>query len=330
MAVRPQCMKALLLCVALVFPLSAQSQPGSPQAQFHEVPLLDCSGLPCLEMTSRSGKTIKLVIDTAEPNSFLDVKVAQTLDSNVKPIKADNDADISQIQQSTVAGAKIGDLPMGDFPFLAIDTTPEANPHQPKLPLSRDPSRAKQTPAFPADGALGFRAFENRILQIDYPHHKVRLSEPVDQPQPCPQTCTDLVIKHFGNYGPVTLTTTGFSVNGQPLDVQIDAEFSGTMLVYPDSVKKLGLKKLAKAKQKSFFPFLQGGLKLAEAEGGGTVTYQSLQLGQELPIYFFDSSDAHTNPVNFGATVGSGLFVHLTAVFDFKGKHFWVQASNPA
>jgi hypothetical protein len=306
-------MKILLVCAAFLFRLAAQSHPGSPQAQFHEIPLLDCSGLPCLEMISTSGKTIKLVIDTAEPNSFLDIKVAQTLDPNVKPIKSGNDTDISQVQQTTVAGARIGDLPMGDFPFMAIDTSPDST--QPK---------AKDIPAFPADGALGFRAFENRILQIDYTRHRIRLSEPLDQPEPCPQTCTDLIIKHFGNYGPVTLTTTGFSVNGQPLEVQLDTQFSGTILVYPDWVKKLGLKKLAKAKHKGVFPFLQGGLKLAEAEGGGNVMYQSVQLGQDLPLYFFDSSDEHTDPVNFGATVGSGLFARCTAVFDLKGKKFWV------
>jgi hypothetical protein len=265
-------------------------------------------------MSTQSGKTLKLVIDLAEPNSYLDVKPAQTLDASLKPMKSENDADISQVQRTTVVGAQLGDLPMGDFPFVVLDTTPDPNA-QPK---------ARQLPPFPADGALGFRGLENRIVKIDYPHHVVHISEPLDAAQACPQTCTDLVVRHFGEFGPVTLTTTGFSVNGQPLNVQLDTIFAGTVLIYPDFVKKLGLKKLAKSKRKQFFPFVQGGLSLAQAEGAGEA-WQTTPFAPDMPIYFFDSDDAHTNPVNFDATVGSGLFAQSVAVFDFKGKHFWLE-----
>lgn len=282
----------------------------------HEVPLLDCGGLPCVEMSTPAGKTLKLVIDTAEPNSFLDLKPAQALSASLKPMKSENDADISQVQQTTVAGAQLGDLPMGDFPFMVLDNAPDANA-----------PKGKTIPPFPADGALGFRGLNNRIVKLDYAHHIVRISEPLDAAQPCPQACTELVVKHFGGYGPVTLTTTGFSVNGQPLNVQLDTQFTGTMLIYPDFVKKLGLKKLAKSKHKEFFPFVQGGLSLAQAEGA-TEAWQTTQLGPSTPVYFFDSDDAHTNPVNFDATVGSGLFAQSVAVFDFKGKHFWVEMAN--
>jgi hypothetical protein len=313
-------MKNFALLIALTIPLIAQTtspDPGAAQ-QPHtvEVPLLDCSGLPCLDMSTASGKTLRLVMDTAEPNSYLDMKVAQSLGANLQTLKTDDNADVSQVQQTIVPGAKIGDLPMGDFPFMVLDTTPDAA--QPKQ---------KNIAPFPADGALGFRAFENRILKIDYAHRAVRLSEPLDFEQQCPKTCTQLVVRHFGNYGPVTLTTDGFSVNGQPIRAQLDTQFTGTMLIYPDFVKKLGLKKLAKAKHKESFPYLQGGLKLAQAEGA-TEGYQGVQFEQDLPLYFFDSEDDHTNPVNFDATVGSGLLKHSTAVFDFKGKHFWIESAS--
>lgn len=315
-------MKLFAFGLVVIALAQAQDQVPEPRAQQEasphnvEVPLLDCSGLPCLEMTSASGKTLRLLIDTAEVNSYLDAKAAQSLGGNLEALKTDQNTDISQVQQTTVAGAKIGDLPMGDFPFMVIDTTPQPDKIGEKLP------------PFPADGALTYTAFHNRLLQIDYAHHLVRISEPLDAPQTCPQTCSDLKVEHVGKYGPLTLTTTGFTVNGQAVGAQIDTLFTGTMLIYPDSVQKLGMKKLAKAKHKEFFPYVQGGVKLAQADNAAE-TWQSVQLGEDLPLYFFTSDD-HPNAVSYDATVGSGLLSHATAVFDFKGMHFWLEIATAA
>ncbi|SRR5579884_147600 len=307
---------ALAAQAALSGPLPGPQQNATSQPRLVEVPLLDCAGLPCIEMSTSSGKTLRLLIDTAEANSYLDIKAAQSLGATLQPLKTEQNTDVSQVQQTTAPGAKIGDLPMGDFPFMVIDTTP-----QPDKP-------GEKLPPFPADGALTYTAFHNRMLQIDYAHHLVRLSEPLDAPPACPQTCSDLKVGHVGNYGPLTLTATGFSVNAEPVDAQIDTLFTGTMLIYPGSVQKLGLKKLAKAKHKEFFPYLQGGVKLAQADGAAEA-WQSVPLGQDLPLYFFTSDD-HPNAVSYDATVGSGLLSHATAVFDFKGMRFWLDAGTAA
>ncbi|HEX4751022.1 MAG TPA: hypothetical protein VH302_15890 [Bryobacteraceae bacterium] len=271
--------------------------------------------MPCIEMSTGSGKTLRLIIDLGEPNSYLDLKAVQSLATDMKPMKAEGDADISQVQQTVVPGAKIGDLPMGDFPFTVLDTTP-----------SPDQLNAKEIPPFPADGVLAFRAFQNRIIAIDYAHQKVRISEPLDSEQPCPHDCTQLVVRHVGKYGPVTITSDGFSVSGKPVQAQIDTMFTGTMLIYQDFVKQLGLNKLAKAKHKEFFPYLLGGVRLAQAEGP-SLGYNGMVI-YDIPLYFFDKEDAHEDPANYDVTVGSGLFSHGTAVFDFKGNHFWLEPAG--
>jgi hypothetical protein len=314
-------MKAPLIYLVCALPVFAQTIPRmlpeqnapAPQPRFVEVPLQVCGSLPCVQMSTQSGKTLMLVLDLGEPNSYLDAKAAQSLSAEVKPMKSEGAADIAQVQQTVVPGAKIGDLPMGDFPFTVLDTSP-----------SPDQLNAKQIPPFPADGVLAFRAFQNRIVAIDYAGHKIRISEPLDNEQPCPHACTDLVVRHVGKYGPVTLTTDGFAVNGHAVTAQIDTMFPGTMLIYQDFVNELGLKKMAKAKQKQFFPFLLGGVKLAQAEGA-TESYNGTLLGSDMPLFFFDKEDAHEDPANFNATVGSGIFQSGTAVFDFKGKHFWFE-----
>ena len=294
----------------------APSLPSQPAAspRITEVPLLECSGLPCIDIATASGKTLRLLIDTGEVNSYLDSKTAQSLAVELQPLKGNNDTSISQVQQTIVPGAKLGELPLGDFPFMVLDTTTQPE----KLGEKLQP--------FPADGALTYGAFKNRLLQIDYIRHLVRVSEPQDAAPPCPQNCSELVIKHFGNYGPVTLTTTGFTLNGQPLEVQVDTLFTGTMLVYPASVEKLGLKKQAKGKHKEFFPFTQGGLKLSRADGA-TAAFRDLPLVQDAPVYFFTAED-HPPAVQFDATVGSALLSHAVVTFDFKGMHMWMEAGT--
>jgi hypothetical protein len=167
------------------------------------------------------------------------------------------------------------------------------------------------------------------LLQIDYGRHVVRISEPQDAAPACPHDCSDLVVKHFGNFGPVTLTVQGFVVNGQPVDAQIDSLFTGTMLVYPDAVKTLGLKKESKGKHKESFPFVQGGIQLAHSGGGGTVTFRNMPLLEDGPLYFMTAEDDPPH-VGFDATVGTALLSRAVVTFDFKGMHMWMDSAPVA
>ena len=91
---------------------------------FHEVHLFDCSGIPCIDMTIASTdgepKTLRLLIDTSGPNAYLDSRVAATMNLEVKPMAGADGKPIEEIQQTIAPGAKLGDLPMGDFPFLVL------------------------------------------------------------------------------------------------------------------------------------------------------------------------------------------------------------------
>ena len=300
----------LAVCLA-VAPSLAQFRPAPPR--MIDVPLLDCSGLPCVELTTGSGKTLRLLIDLGEANAYLDTKAAQTLGLDLQALKGSAGGDIDQVQQTIVPGARLGDLPLGDFPFMVLDTTP-----QPDKP-------GQKVEALPGDGALTYGAFKNRLVQIDGRNHVLRISEPQADAQPCPGECSDLVIKHVGSWGPVTLTAKGFAVNGQPVDAQLDTLFTGTMLIYPGSVEKLGLKKQSKSKPKEQFPYTQDGIKLARADDG-TVTFRGIPLLQDGPLYF-GTKDESLPAVQFDATVGMGVLSRATAAFDFKGMHFWMESA---
>ncbi|HEX4227666.1 MAG TPA: hypothetical protein VHZ07_03280 [Bryobacteraceae bacterium] len=293
--------------------------PATAAPPFHEVHLFDCSGIPCVDMTVGSAtgevKTLRLLIDTSGPNAYLDSRVAALMNLEVKPMAGADGKPIEEIQQTVAPEAKLGDLPMGDFPFLVLNL----NDSDSNGSLTR-----RKTAPLPGDGALTFGSFRNRIVQLDFRNRVLRVSEPLTTPQSVPANSADLVIKHFGNYGPATIVTPGFSVNGQPIQAQIDTLFTGTMMIYPESVKKLGLQKQSKARQKEDFPFW-GGVKLvrgnAETEGFG-----SLQLLQNAPLYFATSdATTHTPEGQFDATVGTGLLNGTAVTLDFVDKKIWLE-----
>ncbi len=304
------------LILAGLCPLLAAQAPGSLNLKLVEIPLLDCSGLPCVDLTTGSGKTLRLLIDMADVNSYLDTKEAKQMGLPLQPMKGSDGSDISEIQQTVVAGARLGDLPMGDFPFMVLDTS------------TPDPDHLKQQP-LPGQGALTYSAFKNRILQIDYANHVARISEPQTAAAACPRACSNLLIKHFGgDFGPITLTADGFTVNGQPVEVQLDTLFTGTMLVYPASVEKLGLKKESKSKHKEIFPYTQGGLTLVRSDGA-TESFRDVLLTQNGPLYF-GTSDDHFPTLHFDATAGWGLLSHAVVTFDFTGMHLWMEPAARA
>jgi hypothetical protein len=283
----------------------------------HEVPLIDCSGLPCVELTSSSVNVMRLAIDLASANAYLNMKTAQNRGLKLAPLKGSGGGgDISAVQQTVVPGAKLGDLPLGDFPFMVLE-------------LANDVQQGgkKKDAWFPADGALTFGSFQNRRVQIDWSRHVLRISEPMPTPVDCPRDCGDLSTRRFGQYGPPTLTAAGFEIEGKEVDAQIDTLFTGTMFVYPPAVETLELTDVNKAKHKEEFPFMQGGLRLTRGIGVN-YTYHRDALLNDSPVYFWSSKEEAAPKPGFDATVGTGLLSRALFTFDFKANKIWMEPLN--
>jgi hypothetical protein len=292
---------------------------GGATPPLHEMHLFDCSGIPCVDMTVGStdgeAKTLRLLIDTSGPNAYLDSRVAAAMNLEVKPMAGADGKPIEEIQQTVAPGARLGDLPMGDFPFLVLSLND---------PGKSDSLKPGKTAPLPGDGALSFGSFKNRIVQLDFRNHRMRISEPLTAPQTVPPNSADLIVKHFGHSGPVTIVSPGFSVNGQPLEAQIDTLFTGTMVIYPESVKKFDLEKQSKSRQKEDFPFW-GGVKLVRGSAD-TESFGNLQLLENAPLYFTTGESAtHTPEGEFDATIGIGLLIGSTVTLDFVDNKVWIE-----
>jgi hypothetical protein len=126
---------------------------------------------------------------------------------------------------ATLKDVKAGDASLGELKVLVADL-------KPSLAKGDFP---------PADGALAYTAFQDRVLKLDYKNERVGISQPLKAEVPCPDSCGELTTPTFGRKGPPIVATTGLEVNHKPVVVQIDTLYSGTMLIFPTSVEKLGL-----------------------------------------------------------------------------------------
>lgn len=268
--------------------------------------MLSCSGLPCVDVTVGTGRHLRLLIDTGNVNSVLDTAVAKGLGLETAAVVGKDGKQVLGFQKAVLVGLKLGDAPLGDIKVLVMD-------------LAADVKRDRM-PA--ADGTLAYTAFKDRVLELDYMGQRVRLSEPLAGALPCKETCGTLTTPTFGKHGPPIVVATGFSLNQQPLTAQIDTLFSGTMLIYPASVDKLGLKQAALSQKKRFFPYTDDGVEMLEAEAK-TETFGTRVLAHDAPLYFAGQA-VHLPDGMFDGTVGQELFAHSVLTLDFHDMKVWI------
>ena len=295
------CCSLLGLFLASVLSTARAQVPG-----LSGTTMLDCSGLPCVEVTLATGRHLRLLVDTGNVSSILDTAVAKEMGLAVTPVNGRDGKPVDGYGRSLLAGVKLGGTLLGDVKVFVMDVAGY---------IKRD-----RMPA--ADGTLAYTAFKDRILELDYVRRTVRVSEPLRSDLPCPGFCGTLTTPTFGKQGPPIIVSTGFSVNDKPITAQVDTLFDGTMLIYPPSVEKLGLAQVARTTRKRFFKYTDDGVEMLEAqskvEGFGE---RSLVSGA--PVYFATPA-VHLPDGMFDATVGHALFQHSVLSLDFHDMKLWM------
>ena len=292
----------VLLLVAVIGG-TCSSSPAQPAASKHVVTMQECSGLPCVDV-SAAGRTLRLLIDTGNPNSVLDQAIAQQLGLPLEPIVRNGKA--TGFSRTKLSHARISDLEL-DLPMTVMDVSGYVSSNQ--MPK--------------ADGTLGYKAFEGRALRLDYPHKSIEVSGPQSD---CTGPCGKLSLITFGQHGPPILVVSGFDVNGKPLSAQVDTLFAGTLLVYPTSVEKLGLSALAKTQQKRSFPYTDGGVDMFEAPGT-TQGFAGTLLKRGAPVYFA-TPDVHQPDGMFDGTVGDALLGKFAVTLDLSNMTIAIDGSH--
>jgi hypothetical protein len=263
-----------------------------------EVPLLDCDGIPCVEGRIGEGKVLKLGIDMGDVDSVVDTAVAEA--AGLKPTEALPAGAPAGIFRTAIASVSVGTVKLTNVPAISMG-------------LGNMISQ-KQAPQ--VDGTLAYTAFKDRILQLDFVAHKLRISETLAGPAVCGGACDKISLIHFGNDGPAIVVAEGFELNGKKVTAQVDTMYTGSLLIYTKSIEKLGLTEAAKTERTRDFPLTDGGVKMLEAPSAKE-SFHGTVLGVKTTALYFPTPDVHEPDGLFDATVGLELFYGTVLTLNF-------------
>jgi hypothetical protein len=264
-----------------------------------EVPLLDCDGTPCIEARIGENKSLKLAIDTGNSNSLLDKAVAT--EAGLKSTKPMPPGAPGGMFITTIPAVHLGGVTLREVQSLCMSLS--------------DMIDQKQMPA--VSGTLAYTAFKDRVLQLDFVAHMVRVSELLTKPVECLAACDKFSLVTFGKKGPPIVVSQGFAINGKPVAAQVDTMYTGSMLIYTSSIDKLGLSDSAKSEKTENFPFTDGGVDMKSAPAQ-TESFHGATLGVRAPIVYFPTPDVHEPDGLFDATIGLELFYGSVLTLDFR------------
>jgi hypothetical protein len=263
-----------------------------------EVPLLECDGTPCVDARIADGRLIRLGIDTGNVDSVVDSKVAEA--AGLKPLEPPKPGAPSGMFRTVMTAVHIGSLTLIDVPAIRMD-------------LSEMISQ-KQMPH--VGGTLAYTAFKDRIVQLDFVAHKLRVSEVLTAHVKCTGACDTMALVTFGKEGPPIVVADGFEINGVNLSAQVDTMYTGSLLVYTASIEKLSLSGAAQTTDVRLFPLTDGGanMRVAEAQQEG---FNGLILAKDGAKVYFPTETVHEPDGLFDATVGLELFRNAVLTLNF-------------
>jgi hypothetical protein len=271
-------------------------------------PMLSCASLPCVDITLKNGKHIRMIVDLGDANSVVDSSVAKEMDLMIDPIslKDRSGSQIASDGRAVLEGARMGGASLGDIPVLVADL----------------PSIAVKGRTPEVEGVLAYTAFKDRMLRLDYKHHRVLVSEPLSADPPCLRFCGDMTASTIDNSTAPVLLAIGFALNGTPVTARLDTMFDGTMLITPGAVKKLNL--LQENASTSNVPLPYRGSGFIREAHAHRETFGSQKLaGDNSPLFFAPPQMKVPNGV-FDVTVGQELFQSHVLTLDFHSGHFWM------
>lgn len=266
-----------------------------------KVALLDCGGLPCVTVQLAAGRSVKLLLDSGNAVSILDLRQAKALGLPLTPYRNRAGQLVPGVFLAQVSGARLGNAVLPPLRIAVMDLGQGGVPK--------------------CDGLLSYVTFKDRVVTIDYPHRVLEVSNPGARVA-APGDAGTLTYPTFGKKGPPIVATTGFDVNGQPITVQVDTLYSGTLLIYPTSVAKLQLQTEAASTRRRRFPFTDGGVDMIEGRAL-TESFGGKGLLSNAPLYFA-TPQVHVPDGMFDGTVGAQLFSGHAVTFDFHADRFWI------
>jgi hypothetical protein len=261
-----------------------------------EVPFDLCKGMICVQAELTAGKPVTLLIDTGDAQNLISIELAKSYGWTLEPYVDKSGKVAAGVFNAGSHVLKLGKL-AEPVSFLAM-------------------SAADMGSHGIYEGSLVYTFFKDRILQIDYPHHLLRVSAALNGATTSGKARGQLKIVNFHTWGPPIVTGGPFAINGKSVEAQIDTGYTGTMLIYTAAIKPLGLSDIAKQGAGEVFPFTDGGVTMLAAKAR-QVGFSDTVIDGNAPLVYFPTPGVHEPDSPFEATVGNALFRNCVLTLNF-------------
>ena len=232
-----------------------------------------------------------MAIDTGDPQSTLSPQAAALLALTGMPV-----AGAPRMQRSTLSGVQIGTTTLRDHPVFITD----------------DVARMRPDAGYPIDGSLGFEAFKDRALTIDYAAGRVLFPTVIPEGETTPITWLK-----YHDRSPQLITFDGLSIDGFPVTAQFDTFMSKNAIVFITKLPDLAVDPDQRAPRYTYEE-----APLSPGRVG------SLKLGNTLlaahPLVYAADAKAHVPTTAIAAVLGDALFARRAVTIDFVNSNLIV------
>lgn len=240
---------------------------------------------------ARSGaRELVLLIDTGHPESMLSVQAADALGLSRTP------APNATLGRATLSRVTVAQTLLRDHPALVGDV-----------------AALTAAVGLPVDGSLGYQAFRDRVVTIDYRNRRLAFADTV----PDGETAAITWLR-FDERSPELVTFDGLTIDGFPATAQFDTSVSKYVIIFTTKLPDVAIDNAPKDPLYTFRgvtlpPGKVGSVRLGTTtlRAPGVVVYGS---GAEAPV----PSSA------ISAVAGSGLFTRFAVTLDFPNSRLIV------
>jgi hypothetical protein len=282
--------------------------PSNASTAETQISFISCGGMICMPVTLSDGKSHVMLLDTGNVSSWMSSKTAKALGKSLDPV-TDDGKPVPGLFRVGSENFALGGTSLSAR-FLAFDDALVG-----ELPRG-------------VEGGIAYTALKDRVIEIDYPRHALRIGGAALNPTGAARGAIKLIT--FGAKGPPIVTIDGLSIDGRAFAAQFDTGFTGTLVVYDQAIEQLGLREPSRHGKPKFFPYTDGGVTMNETSFG-RISFGAESLTTSPATVYFPG--AGKNPVHqpdalFEATVGNALFADRVVTLDFKSMAVYVRPAR--
>ena len=200
----------VLACLGLL-----ESCSKSPAVCFTDIPVQTCSGVPCVEVSLDGSAPLRLVLDLGGSPSYISLSAARKAQLSLPALQP------RERIATTFKDVRLGAIHFASEPFAIVD---------PADPYTLD--GVSMSGPLTADGALSYLFFKDRMLVLNLPNHRMRVSGVLTSAASCVGPCSHLFETTRGCFAPYTIATDGFSIDGLKVDARINPIEAGSVIAW--------------------------------------------------------------------------------------------------